>query len=257
MPRLMTAAATAALLALMLGCPLITPPMQPPGDEKPEFSYSGTTGPTNWGSLAEDWSTCRDGVEQSPIDITGTTVDATLPTLETDYEPTHAVLLNNGHTWELEYEPGSTLTINDETYELLQFHFHTPSEHLIAGAAAAMEMHLVHRNADGNLAVIGVLFEVGAENAWLAEFWDDFPRSEGEVEEEYEVNVADGLPNDLSYFTYAGSLTTPPCSEIVTWVVLKTPLTASQAQIDAMNNTFGDNARPIQPLNGRSIRERS
>ncbi len=250
------------LLVCCVGCPgLLTGNTDHTDDghddaHEAEFSYGGDTGPSNWGSLSEQWSACRDGIEQSPVDIAGATENASLPALDLNYQVTTANLLNNGHTWQVNYDAGSTLTYMGETYELLQFHFHTPAEHPVSGTRAAMELHLVHQNAAGDLAVIGVLINAGQENAFLAQFWDDIPRQEGEVEEDYQLNVAEIMPADLSYYTYAGSLTTPPCSEIVTWIVLKTPVEASQAQIDAMNNNLGDNARPLQALNGRTIEHR-
>lgn len=260
MGRRICAVVVIASPIVLLGCPFGLQPTGLTGDEshgdKPHFSYSGETGPSNWGSLVEEWSACRDGIEQSPIDIAGATENADLPELVIDYHATPAKLLNNGHTWQVNYESGSTLTYDGDTYELLQFHFHTPSEHAVDGQRADAELHLVHSNAEGDLAVLGVLVNAGAENAWLATFWDDIPRSEDEVELGYEINAADGLPADRSYYTYPGSLTTPPCSEIVTWLVLKTPIEASQAQIDAMNSNLGDNARPLQALNGRTIEEK-
>lgn len=260
MGRYFCYAAMITLPILLLGCPLTFPPFDQPDDgshdDKPHFSYSGLTGPANWGVLAEEWSACREGIEQSPVDIAGTTANAELPELVIDYHDTPAHLMNNGHTWQVNYETGSTLTYDGDTYDLLQFHFHAPSEHSIDGQRADAELHLVHSNSDGDLAVVGVLINAGAANTWLAEFWDDIPRSEGETELGYEINAEGGLPADRSYYTYPGSLTTPPCSEIVTWLVLKTPIEASQEQIDAMNNNLGDNARPLQSLNGRTIEEK-
>lgn len=250
MNRRSVSALVALTLVVCVGCPILAPPAV-----VVEFSYSGETGPDHWGELSEEWVACGDGMEQSPVDIVNAVLNEELPDLGPDYHATPANLLNNGHTWEVEYEEGSTLTLGTETYELLQFHFHTPAEHTVGGTLADMEMHLVHRNEAGNLAVIGVLFNAGAESAFLAQFWNDFPQEEGEAHEDYEIDVSDGLPEDLSYYTYPGSLTTPPCSEIVTWIVLKTPLEASQAQIDAINDVFGDNARPVQDLDGRTIEE--
>lgn len=251
MMRVLFSVFVAVTLIVFAGCPSATSP-----PTEPEFAYSGDAGPDHWGELSAEWAACGDGMEQSPVDIAGATVNAELPDLVIDYSAAPAALFHKAHTWEVEYEEGSTLTFLGEEYTLVQFHFHAPAEHSVDGTFADMEMHLVHRNADGDLAVIGVLINAGEENAFLAQFWDDFPAEEGEALQDYDVNATDGLPQDLGYYTYSGSLTTPPCSEIVTWIVLKTPVEASQAQIDAIHDVFGDNARPVQDLNGRAIEER-
>lgn len=224
--------------------------------KKVVYSYSGQTGPAHWGDLKDDWAVCGTGTQQSPVDIVGATENSDLPALQVSYKATPAKLLHNGHTWEVEYEPGSTLTYAGKTYELLQFHFHTPSEHTVGGHQYAGEVHFVHRSDDGTLAVIGVLYKPGKENAFLKKFWSDFPKKKGEAHKHYHINAADGLPADKGYYTYQGSLTTPPCSEIVTWIVMDEVQEASQAQIDAMNDVFGDNARPVQCLHGRAIEQK-
>lgn len=248
MKKLFTLNALGVVVMLLTGCEFFFPPTT-----LPDFAYSGANGPEQWSELRAEWILCGAGQEQSPVNIAGAVQSTNPVELMLDYHETPAVLLNNGHTWELEYHEGSSLTLSGQTYELAQFHFHAPSEHAINGQLADMEIHLVHRRADGALAVIGILINAGDENAFLAQFWGDFPATEGEVEEEYDVNIADIFPNNFSYYTYEGSLTTPPCSEIVTWIVMTTPIEASQAQINALKATFGDNARPVQPLNGRTI----
>ncbi|MCG8407544.1 MAG: carbonic anhydrase family protein [Phycisphaerales bacterium] len=225
------------------------------GCEVVDFGYFGEIGPTAWSELMADYVACGDGTEQSPVNITtaDVQVDGALPVVQTNYETVDAVLINNGHTLEVEYAEGSTLTFGNKTYELVQFHFHTLSEHRVDGAPADMEAHLVHRNDAGELLVLGILIHVGAENAFLAQFWNEFSLSESTTETDIEINVTDLLPADLDYYTYSGSLTTPPCTEIVTWVVLKTPIALSREQVDFFTYRVGNNARPMQELNGRTV----
>ena len=227
------------------------------GHETPHFAYSGENGPEHWGELSDEWATCSDGTSQSPINIdtTQTVPNANLDDLVTQYQETPGKLLNNGHTLEVEYEGGSTLTVGSQEYALLQFHFHVPSEHTVDGVAADMELHLVHQNADGGLAVVAVMIDTGSENAALAPYWNEFPEDEGEAEVETAINAADLLPDSLDYYTYSGSLTTPPCSQDVTWFVLKGRISASQEQIDHLVGLLGNNVRPVQPLNGRTVEE--
>jgi len=217
-----------------------------------EWEYEGTSAPDHWGNCFMDCS----GQSQSPIDITGAVVDGSLTALATQYEEVPIELKNNGHTVEFEYEEGSTLQLNGADYKLLQFHFHTQSEHTLDGMHYPMEVHLVHQNeATGNLAVIGILFEEGNENEFLANFSNDLPLSaDDNYASESQINVEDLLPTNGAYYTYGGSLTTPPCSEIVTWLVFKTPVEASIAQIQSMHDIVHDNYRPVQALNGREIR---
>ena len=218
----------------------------------------------HWGyeeeSGADHWAKCSeecDGQSQSPVDLTGAIQDNTLAPLSVDYNDTPINLTNNGHTVEFEYEPGSVLIFNGIQYELLQFHFHAESEHSVSGQLYPLEAHLVHKNvATGNLAVVGLLFETGNENLFFQQFINHLP---DEKDEHFQldtlVNVAELLPQDRRYFTYTGSLTTPPCSEIVTWIVLKTPVEISNSQLQLFTNILHNNNRPIQPLHGRIVRE--
>ncbi len=218
-----------------------------------EWGYEGDASPDNWESCHTECG----GQSQSPINITGAVVDGSLTALETHYEGVPIELINNGHTVEFEYEVGSMLQLNGDDYDLLQFHFHTGSEHTIDNLQYPMEAHLVHQNAaTGNLAVIGIFFEEGSENSFLANFSDNLPLA---ADDHYSstnmVNVGDLLPANGAYYTYSGSLTTPPCSEIVTWLVLKTPVEASSTQIQNMHDIIHDNYRPVLPLNEREIKE--
>jgi len=219
-----------------------------------EWSYEGNTGPEHWGELSPDYATCAEGEEQSPIDITGVP-PTDEPALQVDYHNTPLTIFNNGHTVEVEYHEGSTLSVGDHTWEVVQFHFHAGSEHTVGGAATPLEMHIVHRDEQGALAVLGVFIEEGAANQVLAPVFDHLPAEQGEPEEieGVEINIGDALPTELAAWRYDGSLTTPPCSEGVRWHVLGTPIEASAAQIDAFESIFTHNARPTQPLNGRFI----
>jgi carbonic anhydrase len=200
---------------------------------------------------------CAIGMNQSPINITAS-VDADLPAIGFDYGTSPAEILNNGHTVQVNVENGSSITVDGHKYALKQYHFHTPSENHIAGKDFPLEAHFVHADDEGNLAVVGVMFEEGAENAELAQLWAKMPMKEGER------NILDGeakeltklLPADHEYYRFNGSLTTPPCSEGVKWMVMKEPLSISKAQVEKFSHAVhGANNRPVQPLNARVIVE--
>lgn len=222
------------------------------------WSYKGTTGPTEWSNLDETFDVCRLGKHQSPIDIVPSNHLAVGDTqaLQLNYKASQLKLLNNGHTLQLPYDAGSTISLEGKEYQLVQFHFHVPSEHTIAGQSYALEVHLVHLLQDNQLLVVGVMFTEGSENSFLAEFWSRIPVLEGLVEVAgATINIAALVPNIADYYRYEGSLTTPPCSENVHWIVLKAELEASKAQINKFLAIFGQNARPVQSLNGRVVSE--
>ncbi len=216
------------------------------------WTYEGESNPETWPSCYSDCA----GSDQSPIDIVGAVADASLSGLDTDYASSSINLVNNGHSIQQNYDMGSTLTLNGEAFDLLQVHFHTGSEHTVNGIRFPMEAHLVHKSStSGNLAVVGILFEEGAENTFLAKFIDDVPEEENKnFFSSTLVDISTLLPSDPGYFTYAGSLTTPPCSEIVTWFVMQTAVEASSAQISKIHGIVHDNYRPVQPLNGRDLK---
>ena len=226
------------------------------GASHASFAYTGDTGPGFWAELDEANASCLTDTRQSPIDITHPVADGSLTALVLDLHETAIHMINNGHTLELEYHEGSTLTLGGVAYDLLQFHFHTLSEHAINGERGAMELHAVFKDVTtGKLAVMGMLFNVGAENAFLAELIGHLPTKSGEVDEsEAEINLADALTDTSAYYTYDGSLTTPPCSPIVTWIVLKNAATLSSTQFDAFREITGNNFRPLQDRNGREVR---
>lgn len=221
--------------------------------EHPHWTYEGEEGPEHWGELNPDYELCSVGEAQSPIDITEAQA-LNLTDIAFSYLPSALNIFNNGHTIQVQYDEGSSIVYNEIQYNLVQFHFHTPSEHTVNGESFAMELHFVHQDANGGLAVVGVLLREGAENAEYAALFDNMPATEGEPEPtELTINAASLLPAEATYFTYGGSLTTPPCSQGVRWLVLTTPVEISAAQIEAFQAIFEMNARPVQPLNERDL----
>lgn len=241
-------------LLLMASCiddvPIVLPSC---GDV--HWAYSGPEGPDHWGSLCLGFAACG-GVEQSPVNISVVKPDPTLAALEMSYDSSATKATHNGHTIQFDYDSGSSLRLDGAVYELVQFHFHTGSEHQVGSVTYPMEVHLVHRNPDnGALAVVGVLFETGAESPLLAQLEQDYPLLENDVRTNpRRFTVRDLLPSSPTYYRYGGSLTTPPCSEGVSWIVMKGRLKASTAQIAAMRERIHESNRPVQPLNGRVIR---
>lgn len=218
------------------------------------WGYKGEKGPAVWGELKADYVLCAEGNQQSPINIT-TTRTEDLPEIAFDYRPTNLKLVNNGHTIQVNYAAGSKIEVAGEVYQLLQFHFHAPSEHTINGKHSALEMHLVHQKSDGALGVVGVMINKGQSNQQFAPVWDELPAKAGEERhfENLSINADNLLPDERKYYTYDGSLTTPPCSEGVTWFVLQSPVEMSESQIATFEEIIKDNNRPVQPLNGREI----
>ena len=217
------------------------------------WGYEGETGPEHWGDLDPAFCVCGIGKHQSPIDISDA-VPATLSEITFHYEPTQLNIVNNGHSIQVNYDAGSYIEVDGERFNLVQFHFHTLSEHTYNGEFSDLEMHLVHQNAAGRYAVVGVMFDVGEENAALEPVWSHMPATAGpEQQFDLTVNAEDLLPDNRTTFRYDGSLTTPPCSENVMWVMMVTPLTLSKAQVQAFEAIFPHNNRPVQPLNGRVV----
>jgi len=215
----------------------------------------GEEGPTHWAELDPAFETCAKGGNQSPIDIRNA-VKADLPALQFNYSAAAPVFVNNGHTIQINLPAGQSLTVGDKTYELLQFHFHTPSEEALNGKHTAMVGHFVHKNAAGELGVIGILMQPGKTNAAFAPVFAHLPRQGEKVTvDDLKLDLPAMLPADKGYYAFAGSLTTPPCSEGVNWMVMKQPITLGAEQIKAFRRVFNANARPIQALNGRVIQE--
>lgn len=225
--------------------------------QAPHWSYEGATGPSHWGSLEPAWRTCGAGRHQSPVDFRRKSVHkAALPPLQFAYQRVPLRIVDNGHSVQVDYPPGSFLAVGDKRYELLQFHFHRPSEEALDGRRREMVAHLVHKDGQGQLAVVAVLLEAGAPNPLVEVLWDHAPpaRNSERSEDAVQVDAAGLLPADRGYFTVAGSLTTPPCSEGVTWFVLKQPATVSTQQVARFAVRYPMNARPVQPLHGRVVR---
>jgi carbonic anhydrase len=226
----------------------------------PEFAYSGDHGPGFWGETS-GWEACAGTSRmqrQSPIDIDHVVFDRHLGPLQLRLHETPLALVNNGHTIEEEYEPGSSLTLNGVVYGLSQFHFHSLSEHTIAGRHAAMELHAVFADpASDKKVVVGQLFVIGRTNRFVAELLTHgLPVKSGdEVDVPSQlINVAGALTNTSRYYTYPGSLTTPPCSETVTWFVLQEHAQLSREQFEAFRHILGNNFRPPEKRNGRTVR---
>ncbi|MFC3884495.1 carbonic anhydrase [Bacillus songklensis] len=226
--------------------------------QEAHWSYEGETGPEHWGNLDPANSTCVNGQEQSPINIEISKVKAgkKLENLEINYIPTKFSLTNNGHT--VQGNPTTTnnsIILEGKPYKLAQFHFHTPSEHQFNGQNFDMELHLVHKDANDQLAVLGIMIREGASNPVLEKVWSILPKEETtkDIKLADPIDFTSILPKDQQSFRYNGSLTTPPCSEDVKWIVLEQPIEMSKEQIDTFRQIFPDNHRPAQPLNEREI----
>jgi len=228
------------------------------GTGSAHWTYGGNSGPESWGRMSRDFRLCEAGTMQSPINIDASdSPGASIHPIKFDYHPVPLSIVHNGHTVQVNYAPGSTITVGGKTYELLQFHFHTPSEHAVKGHRVPMEVHFVHKNERGELAVVGVLLESGEENIVLREIWNHMPKGQS-AEKAYDdvvINARDLLPGDQGYFRYMGSLTTPPCSEGVNWYVMETPISVGIDQIAQFDHAVGKNARPLQALNNRMVLE--
>ena len=220
------------------------------------WGYEGAEGPSNWGNLSTGYATCKTGLSQSPIDISHT-VKVNLGSHEFDYRDSPLKIINNGHTIQVNVGPDSHMRINGKTYQILQFHFHSPSENIKDGHPFAMEAHLVHKNDAGELAVVGVFMKEGASNPFIETLWHNLPDSinHEKVVPGVMVNPAELLPANGSYYHFSGSLTTPPCSEGVQWYVMKSPIEVSADQIRTFVSMVSHNARPIQPIGDRTVIE--
>lgn len=224
--------------------------------QKAHWTYSGSEGPAEWGKLEPEYAACSTGKNQSPIDIKDANAQD-LPALNFNYSSVPLNIIDNGHTIQINYAAGSTLTVGDKTYALKQFHFHHPSEEHVNGHGYDMVAHLVHADADGHIAVVAVLLKKGFSNALIDTLWKNLPSEKEKAVDVpgVTVNVKELLPAAQGYYTFAGSLTTPPCSEGLTWYILKQPVSVSAKQIVTFAKIYPMNARPIQPTNGREVRE--
>ncbi len=222
--------------------------------EAPHWGYDGADGPSHWGDLSADFSACKDGKKQSPINITGASSES-LTAIEFNYKSSKLDIINNGHTIQANYDSGSSIEVGGKRFDLLQFHFHGPSEHTVDGEHARIEMHLVHKAEDGALGVVGVMIEEGKHNSNFDNAWNNLPAHAGDHKDVGVVmKAAELLPKSKKYTTYSGSLTTPPCTEGVTWLVLNEPIEMSKKQIEAFGHIVEQNNRPVQPVNRRSLK---
>ena len=245
-------------LTALAACAVLALAAEHAAHDTPHWSYAGATGPTHWAELEKDFNLCGAGATQSPIDIRDESVRASdLPHIEFHYQPSKLRIIDNGHTIQVNYAPGSFITVGEKRFELVQFHFHKPSEEKVNGKSYDMVAHLVHRDSDGHLAVVAVFLSAGGgHNSLIDTLWGNLPKTkEAEIAvDAVTIDAASLLPADHAYYTFAGSLTTPPCSEGVTWFVLQHPTTVSSDEVARFGKVYAQNARPVQPLNGRQIK---
>jgi carbonic anhydrase len=219
------------------------------------WGYQGAGAPEAWADLKPEFRQCAVGQRQSPIDIRGG-IAVQLEPIQFDYRTTGFSVIDNGHTVQVNLPSGNTITVLGRRYELLQFHFHRPSEERINGKQFDMVAHLVHKDAEGRLAVVAVLLDRGAAQPLIQAVWNALPLEKNEAQAAPgTIDLNRLLPEDRRYYTYMGSLTTPPCSEGVLWMVMKTPVQVSPEQIEIFSRLYPMNARPIQPIAGRLIKE--
>jgi len=238
--------------ALLFAVLQASPAMSEEGS-KVSWTYGGATGADRWAQLSDKFAACDTGRLQSPFDITPD-IGAGLADLNLDYAPVPLKVSNNGHTIQVDLAGAGHLSVDGKAYDLLQFHFHTPSEYTIDGETYPLEVHFVHASKSGELAVVGVMFVEGAANTQLAEIWRNMPSSEGDhMVDGSMVDAKELLPTNRNYYRFMGSLTTPPCSEGVNWHMMTTPIAASGEQIAAFKNIFPMNARPLQDENNRLV----
>lgn len=221
----------------------------------PHWEYSGEAGPENWAKLSPEYGACA-GKNQSPINLSGL-INAKLKPIIFQYKSGSTDILNNGHTIQINAAMGSSITVDGVQFELKQFHFHAPSENLINGKSYPLEAHLVHADKDGNLAVVAVMFTEGKANQALEKAWRQIPKQAGEkLSLTSNISPLDVLPENRHYYRFNGSLTTPPCSEGVRWLVMKQSISASKEQMETfMQVMHHPNNRPVQSVNARPILE--
>ncbi len=218
------------------------------------WGYAGKSAPAHWSEIDPAYEMCTKGVNQSPIDLKGF-IEADLAPITFHYTGLATEVVNNGHTIQANYTAGSTIEVAGKIFQLKQFHFHSPSENTINGQSFPLEAHFVHAAEDGSLAVVSVLFQIGEENKALARLWKQMPHKAGEkAAMASQVRARDLMPEDRDYYRYNGSLTTPPCTEGVLWLVMKQPLTVSKTQVeDFVRVMHHYNNRPVQPVHARAV----
>ncbi|OTQ72142.1 carbonic anhydrase [Gilliamella apis] len=218
------------------------------------WGYEGQEKPENWGKLSPEYSTCENGKNQSPINI-----DHALKTehenLKFSFKPSKQEIINNGHTIQINVTGDNQLILDEQTFTLQQFHFHSPSENTIKGKSYPMEAHFVYKNKTGELTVVALMFNSGEANSEIAKAWQQMPTEvDNKATLHKTVDISTLFPKTLDYYRFSGSLTTPPCTEGVRWIVLEQPVTVSEQQIEKFHSIMHhNNNRPVQPLNGRII----
>ena len=239
-------------------------PVSKPSARPAHWGYSGDVAPAKWASLSPVYSACGEGKSQSPIDLVMAGSGTGSKKLNFDYNTTTLKIahhehvddiIDNGHTIQVTVDEGSTVGINDKLYHLKQFHFHSPSEHTVDGKHAPLEMHMVHQSDDGKLAVVSLLFEEGRANRNLQQIIEHMPTKPGDSAhyKDVKLDLSVHIPKNISAFHYSGSLTTPPCSEQVEWLVLRNKFQLSKDQSNAFAKPLNNNNRPVQELNGRDV----
>lgn len=244
----MMKSALSAVLAVLVATPAIA---------STQWKYEGPLGADRWGQLHSDFELCERGIMQSPVDLGNANAIGQVEVV-TNWNASPLTILNNGHTVQVNFSEGSSMQSGEKTFDLVQMHFHTPSEHTIDGTAFPLTAHFVHANDAGELAVLGVMFVAGEPNTELQKLVEAAPpnTSEAMTVEGVDFNPNKLLPEndeDVEVYRYMGSLTTPPCSEGVNWHVVADPVSASTEQIAALEKIMGMNARPVQLLNGRLL----
>lgn len=226
-----------------------------PHGHEVHWAYGGATGPESWGQLKPEYRQCMLGKRQSPIDIRDG-IPVELDPIAFDYRPSPFRVTDNGHTVQVNVDAGNGITVSGRRYELLQFHFHRPSEERINGRQFEMVAHLVHKDPEGRLAVVAVLLDAGPANPVVQQVWNNLPLEKHlEQAAQQPLDLNGLLPEARHYYTYMGSLTTPPCSEGVLWLVMKQPAGVSRQQIGVFSRLYPMNARPVQPASGRLIKD--
>ncbi|MBW1845359.1 MAG: carbonic anhydrase family protein [Deltaproteobacteria bacterium] len=222
-------------------------------EEDVHWTYSGEHGPEHWGELSKAFVTCKEGKSQSPIDIVDP-IDRELDPIVLSYRGSTTAVVNNGHTLQIDVGRDNTLEVDGQTFKLLQFHLHNPSEHRIEGELFAMEAHFVHQNDRGELAVVAILFREGARSRGMATIGASAPEKVG-ASKPLDTPIVDLeiVPESTGHYRYSGSLTTPPCTEGVRWLVLKAVGSSSKEQVANFVRIIGEDARGPQPLNGRRV----
>ena len=250
-----TQAARAAARAKRAAVVKAAPPPPPPVPRGTHWSYEGDSGPANWSKINVDWAKCGNGSRQSPIDIRdGMKVE--LEQISFDYHPSSFNVVDNGHTVQVGVSGGNYITVQNRMFELQQFHFHRPSEDRINGKTYEMVVHLVHRDAEGKLAILALMLERGTPQATIQTVWNNLPLEKFDtMSPSILLDPMEMVPARRDYYTYMGSMTEPPCSENVLWLVMKQPVQASAAQMALFSRLYPLNARPIQATNGRIIKE--